>query len=87
MAVVGAVATIAYLNSNTLIEGTNFLGQPDRHEAEFHKFISSYQRSYGTHAEYKHRMSIFKQNLEFIENHNAEEAGYSVALNHLADFS
>jgi hypothetical protein len=53
IAVVGAVAVFALFNVTNMSSGVTFLSQEkDLHEVEFHKFISTHKRSYGTKSEY-----------------------------------
>jgi hypothetical protein len=88
IAVVGAVAAFALFNLNSMPNEGTFLAAGENSEVEFHKFISTHRRSYGTKAEYQARLAIFKKNHEFILNHNlnkAEQEGYTLEVNHLAD--
>ncbi len=49
IAIAGAVATLAVMNSNQLPSGSTFLATPlTEAEREFINFISTYHRSYGT---------------------------------------
>ena len=51
--VVGAVATLAYLNTQGP-SGANFLAD-NEHNTAFTHFVNKYRRSYGTKEEYEHR--------------------------------
>ena len=88
LAVVGAVATFAFLNSDSQLDGLSFFGhRNEHHEKAFNEFLSTYRKSYGTRAEYKHRMKIFSETLAHIERHNKGDSRYELALNSMADLS
>ena len=88
IAVVGAVATFALLNVGTVNTGTNFLATPFTDaERAFINFVSEHHRSYGTKEEYEYRLELFTATLKKIENHNAEETGFTMGINQFADMS
>jgi cathepsin L len=51
----------------------------------FGKFKEQYNKNYETEAEHKQRFSIFRSNLDFINSHDAEAKGFTVAVNEFAD--
>ena len=48
-------------------------------------FISKYDRHYPSLEEYEMRFEVFKENLEYIENHNHTQG--SVSLNKFMDWT
>jgi C1A family cysteine protease len=55
---------------------------------EFFRFVNEYGRSYATKAEFQFRSQVFKNTLDQIEAHNADqEHGSSVEVNFLADWT
>ena len=85
---VGGLATIAYLSGTSLSEGDMFLSTSDRYDREYNKFTLNFKRGIQTKEEFKHRKSVFKKNLMFIEDFNAREAekeGYWLGVNQFAD--
>lgn len=61
VALVGALATLALLNINGPINGSNFLNADSisEHEKAFINFIGEYRRNYGTKEDYTYRLAIF----------------------------
>jgi len=53
-------------------------------EAYF-KWQTEYGKVYTSFAESRHRYSVFRSNLDFINSHDAEAKGFTVALNEFAD--
>jgi cathepsin L len=54
--------------------------------AQFADFVAQHDKTY-TRAEYLHRFEVFKTNVEFINEHNLEGHGYTVAINKFADMT
>ena len=55
---------------------------------EFMKYITEYGKHYGTKAEYQYRLSIFKENLAHIEDHNSKNGETHVlGINAMSDWS
>jgi len=52
----------------------------------FNSWSQIHGKEYST-GEYNHRLNIYKQNLEFIENHNREHLGFTVAMNQFGDLT
>lgn len=89
IAVVGAVAAFAVLNINSIPETTSFLQTPPE-ETAFYHFMSKYGKSYGTKAEFAHRLAIFIKNYHKVMNHNSfgvEEHGFTMTVNQFSDMS
>ena len=62
----------------------------DEAATAFNSFTSRFSRNYKSSAEYNKRLSIFKRNLEIIEEHNqnhAAEEGYTLEVNKFADLT
>jgi C1A family cysteine protease len=59
---------------------------PDRYEVAFREFKAQYHKSYSTDEE-QTRFQIFKNNLKFIEDENAQGKPYTLAVNEFADQS
>ena len=54
----------------------------------FFSFVSEMGRSYGTRSEYEFRQNIFKENLTFIEEWNANEKNtHTVGINYMSDWT
>jgi len=57
-------------------------------EYAFMKYVSEFGKSYGTRAEYEHRLSIFTKTIADIESHNADtNETHKLGLNHMSDWS
>ncbi len=88
VAVAGAVATFALVNVGTVQTGNNFMGTPiTEAERNFINFISEHHRSYGTKEEYEYRLSVFADKYAFVQQHNAENNTYKVAINQFSDLT
>jgi cathepsin L len=57
------------------------------HEASFKSFMLQHEKEYSTHEEYQYRLGVYKSNLEFIENHNRQNLGFTVAMNKFGDLT
>ena len=64
-----------------------FYGSADPIEAEFQAFIIKYKRNYATINEYEFRKHVFKENLEFINNFNAQKHSWFLGINKFADMT
>jgi C1A family cysteine protease len=89
VAIAGAVAALAVLNSNTAPAHQAFLATPITDaEREFISFVAHYHRSFGTKEEYNYRLAIFTDNYNDIISHNAENSmTYTKGINHLSDLT
>jgi len=56
------------------------------YQNSFVQWMKDYSKTY-SNDEFFSRYEIFKKNLDFVNNHNAAEKGYSVAMNKFADLS
>jgi len=45
------------------------------------------KKTYASDSEYQYRLSVYKNNLDFIENHNRLNLGYTLAMNKLGDLT
>jgi cathepsin L len=61
-------------------------GRPD-YEKEFDFFKLKYSKSYATSQEHDARLKIFSDNLDFVNNWDAEAKGFEVEINMFADLS
>ena len=90
LAISGAVAAFAYVNVNeSPLSGSTFLqtGAISDVEREFINFITDNQRSYGTKEEYNFRLSVFEENYNKIQQHNAEGHSYTLGITSLSDWT
>lgn len=91
IAVVGTIAAVAVINmsGNSDTTGT-FLASDNSDQilmTKFNDFISKNQKNYLTKEEYKARLQLFKENLDFVEKTNAESEDFQLELNKFADMS
>jgi len=57
-------------------------------ENAFANYVAEHGKSYGTKEEYEFRLAQFAKKVEFIQEHNMENAGgHVVGLNHMADWT
>lgn len=94
IALMGAVAALAALfginNTPANSAHLNRLLQSNgdaESTREFQKFINKFNKNYITQEEYQARLSVFKQNLEFVKNHDAAKEGFEVGINKFADLT
>jgi len=57
------------------------------YQNEWEAFKSEHNKFYYSDAEHQVRFNIFKANLDFVNGHNAEAAGYTVAMNRFGDLT
>jgi len=55
--------------------------------AEFGKWQKTYGKTYPAFAEASKRFAIFRANYDFVQEHNAKDLGFTVALNQFADLT
>jgi len=53
----------------------------------FHRWIERHSRVYRSLSEKQHRFQIFKENLEYIHNHNKQLKSYWMGLNKFSDLT
>lgn len=56
-----------------------------KYTQEWEQWKSDHAKKYESDAVEKHRYSIWEKNMMFVEQHNAEEAGFEVEMNEFAD--
>jgi len=56
-------------------------------EESFKSWMVKHNKNYVNDAEYVYRLGVYRQNLEFIEEHNRMNHGFTVAMNHFGDLS
>jgi cathepsin L len=54
---------------------------------EFGRFMATHNKAYATADEQGYRFRVFKNNLDFINNHNAAKKSFTVAVNAFADLT
>lgn len=55
---------------------------------KFTSFIHEFQKTYSSLEEKEYRLSVFRENLKLIDEHNAKEnETYTLGVNHFADFT
>ena len=60
--------------------------QMDAIDLKFMEFVNEHGRSYGTMEEFNFRSSLFRKNVQELEEINADsENTFTVAVNHLSD--
>ena len=60
---------------------------PDEVESAFMGYITQYGKSYGTMAEYEHRLEQFARNHATIIEHNATESSFLLGYNTMSDWT
>jgi C1A family cysteine protease len=71
-----------------LIAATTAMEVMDSGDYKFMEFITEHGKSYGTRAEFDFRAALFKENMEFVEKHNADKnETHTVELNEMADWT
>jgi len=56
-------------------------------EHSFQSWMSKHNKNYANEAEYVYRLGVYRSNLEFIEEHNRLNVGFSVAMNQFGDLT
>jgi cathepsin L len=59
----------------------------EEYRAAFYKWQQQYNKVYPSFAESNYRLTVFRQNLDFVNAHDEKAKGYSVALNQFADMT
>jgi hypothetical protein len=49
--------------------------------------MSKHNKNYANEAEYVYRLGVYRNNLEFIEEHNRLNLGFTVAMNQFGDLT
>lgn len=79
------------MNEGTQVNsGSTFLAQNDQHDeatVAFNSYISQHHKNYLTKSEFQARLNIFKQNYQYIQDHNAKNSDYKLGLNQFSDWS
>jgi len=65
----------------------NFALTEREYHAAFFKWQQQHGKAYLSFTEHKTRFSVFRANLDFINSHDAEARGFTVALNRFADMT
>lgn len=65
-----------------------FVENHDTHVRDtFSEFVTRHEKQYAGHDETESRLDIYRQNMRFIHSKNRQGLTYTLATNHLADFS
>eukprot|EP01129_Flabellula_baltica_P007891 TRINITY_DN30_c1_g1_i2.p1 TRINITY_DN30_c1_g1~~TRINITY_DN30_c1_g1_i2.p1 ORF type:complete len:334 (-),score=85.08 TRINITY_DN30_c1_g1_i2:52-1023(-) len=56
-------------------------------EESFKAFMIQHNKNYLNDAEYTYRLGVYRQNLDFIEEHNRQNKGFTVAMNQFGDMT
>jgi len=56
-------------------------------EESFGAWTRLHGKNYASKAEFNHRFAVYKDNLQFIENHNRQNLGFTVAMNKFGDLT
>jgi len=56
-------------------------------EESFKLWLQKHDKDYGCDNEYAYRLGVFRSNLQFVEEHNRLNLGYTVAMNKFADLT
>lgn len=62
------------------------LKSEDEYRTAFLKFMHSHSRSY-SHDTFRDKYQVFKNNLDFIEDSNANNKGFTLGVNKFADLT
>jgi cathepsin L len=49
--------------------------------------MSLHSKTYQSDAEYQYRLAVYKDNLEYVEEHNRQNLGFTLGMNFLADLT
>ena len=75
VAIIAAVAAFSFVGTTTVDV-----------DSEFETFVSNYRKSYFSQQEFSFRKTVFKTNLEKIDEQNASDTA-TFAVNHMADWT
>ncbi|XP_045540360.1 digestive cysteine proteinase 1 [Papilio machaon] len=56
-------------------------------DSEFDRFKTKHNKKYASEIEHVKRLNIFRQNLRYIHSNNRARRGFTLAVNHLADWA
>jgi len=56
-------------------------------EDSFNNWVSVNYKNYASEDEYTYRLNVYKSNLEYIENHNQQNLGFTLAMNQFGDLT
>eukprot|EP01129_Flabellula_baltica_P007893 TRINITY_DN30_c1_g1_i4.p1 TRINITY_DN30_c1_g1~~TRINITY_DN30_c1_g1_i4.p1 ORF type:complete len:338 (-),score=98.90 TRINITY_DN30_c1_g1_i4:46-1059(-) len=70
-----------------IIVGAAVLSSAYSTEESFKQWMSLHNKNYLNDAEYMYRLSVYRDNLEFIEEHNRQNKGFTVAINQFGDMT
>jgi len=56
-------------------------------EDSFSSWVNVHGKNYKNLREYNYRLSVYRKNLDFVENHNRQNLGFTCAMNQFADLT
>jgi len=56
-------------------------------EDSFASWITQYNKNYATDTEYSYRLSVYKSNMDYIENQNSQDLGFKLGMNQFGDLT
>jgi cathepsin L len=56
-------------------------------EESFNNWIMANNKTYESENEYYYRLTVYQSNLEYIENHNSQNLGFTLAMNQFGDLT
>jgi cathepsin L len=56
-------------------------------EESFGSWINLHSKKYESKQEYNYRLAVYRQNLAFVESHNRQNVGFTVAMNKFGDLT
>jgi len=71
----------------TVVVLTCLLANALSYEQEFLNFVRNHSKVYNNLAETRYRFGVFKTNVDLINNHNSQNLGWTMAVNHFADLT
>ena len=54
---------------------------------QFQTWMEKYEKTYESYKEYNHRLTVFSENLEKIEQINSENLGWNAGVNKFTDMT
>jgi cathepsin L len=56
-------------------------------EASFRDWMTTHKREYQSQTEYQYRLGVYKYNMDYIENHNQQNLGFTLGMNQFGDLT
>ena len=81
MQLITIIATLCLSSAVTAFNAT------EHHWASFQQFISRFDKSYSSFVEFEKRFEIFRNNLDYIRDHNSQSHSYTLGVTPFADLT